>query len=590
MNIKEIIKRVVAEICKTDSFTVERPSDPTKGDFACNVAMVLAKNVGKNPRELAEEIVKKLKKDKELAPVIDLEKIEIAGPGFINFWISDEYLGAEIASVQDTETRNDVGRSKWMEGKKVLVEYSSPNIAKRFSVGHLRSTIIGQAIFNLYKASGAVVTNDNHLGDWGTQFGMIIAAVEEENLDISKMSIGELEELYVRFNTRIAENPELKDKAREAFLRLEQGDTNARKIWQLAIDVSMKEFNEIYKKLGVSFENMFGESVYENKMPGIIADLKAKGIATEGERGAYIIKFEKDGKEYMPPAMLLKSDGTTTYLTRDLATIEKRLFEEKLKSDLYVYEVGSEQKLHFRQVFETARMLWPKETENVKFVHVAHGLLTLPEGKMSTRKGNTIKLEDLINSAENVAADVMAKTIEGKVTHESLDELEKTYIRNLTAAETQEIYKRIAINAIKYNELRRSPELNYVFRWDEALAMEGNSAPYINYAYVRAKKIVDVRSSIVDKHIVFEGEEKDLARLLMKFAEGEVVEEAAKNFAPHLVAGYLFEVAKKFNAFYDHNKVLGSEREVMRLVLVKAVVEILKKGTELLGIEVVEKM
>lgn len=563
MNIKEIIKKVVGVVCETQTFIVERPGDPTKGDFACNVAMVLSKNVGKNPRELAEEIVSKLKNNEELRIVVDMEKIEIAGPGFINFWIRDEYLSLAMGMA----TSDYWGKSEYAKGKKVLVEYSSPNIAKRFSVGHLRSTIIGQAIFNLYKASGAVVTNDNHLGDWGTQFGMIIAAVEEENLDISNMSIGELEELYVRFNTRIAENADLKDKAREAFLRLEQGDTNARKIWQLAVDVSMKEFEDIYKKLGVSFENMNGESLYEKQMPQIISELKDKGIASEGERGAWIIKFEKNGKEYMPPAMLLKSDGTTTYLTRDLATVQKRFFDNNLKSDIYVYEVGAEQQLHFRQVFETAKMLWPKETEGIKFVHVAHGLLTLPEGKMSTRKGNTIKLEDLIAKAGDEA-------------------------REFVKSEEVDV-DRMAINAIKYNELRRSPELNYVFRWEEALAMEGNSAPYVNYAYVRAKKIADQELKnprTPELEILFQGEEKDLARFLMKFAEGEVVEEAAKNFAPHLLAGYLFEVAKRFNAFYDHNKVIGDEREQSRLVLVRTVAEVLKRGMCLLGIVVVEKM
>ncbi len=560
MNIKEIIKKVIGEVGETQNFSVERPADPSKGDFACNVAMTLAKNAGKSPRELAEEIVEKLKKDKDLGLVVDLEKIEIAGPGFINFWIRDEYLSFAMSM----STSDYWGKSEYMKGKKVLVEYSSPNIAKRFSVGHLRSTIIGQAIFNLYKASGAVVTNDNHLGDWGTQFGMIIVAVEEENLDISQMSIGELEELYVRFNKRIEEQPELRDKAKEAFLRLEQGDVNARKIWQLSIDVSMKEFEEIYKKLNVSFENINGESIYEKEMPQIITDLKTKRIATEGEGGAWIIKFEKDGKEYMPPAMLLKSDGTTTYLTRDIATIEKRLRVEKLRADLYIYEVGAEQKLHFRQVFATAKMLWPEETKNIEFVHVAHGLLTLPEGKMSTRKGNTIKLDDLMSKAGDEAKNF--------VKSEGIDT------------------EKMGINAIKYNELRRSPELNYVFRWEEALSMEGNSAPYINYAYVRAKKISDVRSQISGGKIRFEGEEEALARLLMKFAEGEVVEEAAKNFAPHQVAGYLFEVAKKFNAFYDHNKVLGDPREEQRLVLVKAVAEVLKNGMKLLGIEVVERM
>lgn len=589
MNIKEIIKKVVKELYPYVDFVVERPADTSRGDYSTNIAMASYRqlavatnshvpggkkqginwaedkdNIFSNPREKALQIVEVLKKNEELGKVIDLEKIEVAGAGFINFWVRDSYLMKGMDSGSESGM---TGSSEFMKGKRVLVEYSSPNIAKRFSVGHLRSTIIGQAIFNLYKASGAKVTNDNHLGDWGTQFGMIIAAVEEENTDVSKMSVGELEELYVRFNMRIEEKPELREKAREAFLRLEHGDTNARKIWQLAVDVSMKEFEEIYKKLNVSFENMNGESIYEKEMPEIIEQLKEKKIATEGEGGAWIIKFEKDGKEYMPPAMLVKSDGTTTYLTRDLATIKKRLTEEKLKAELYVYEVGAEQTLHFKQLFEIVKKLWPEETDGVQFVHVAHGLLTLPEGKMSTRKGNTIKLEDLINKAGDEAKEM--------VKSESIDT------------------ERMGFNAIKYNELRRTPELNYVFRWEEALAMEGNSAPYINYAYVRAKKIFKQKlenSKIQKLEIMFEGEEKELARLLLKFTEGEVVEEAARGFGPHILANYLFEVAKKFNAFYDHNKVLGDLREKERLVLVKAVSEVINNGMKLLGIEVVERM
>lgn len=571
--IKEIIKKAIKDLYSSDvDFVVERPGDSTKGDFSTNVAMVLAKIEGKNPRELAEEIVLKLRGIEELGKSIDLEKIEVAGPGFINFWVRGEYL-------VDTFHEEMDGKSDWMKGKRVLVEYSSPNIAKRFSVGHLRSTIIGQALFNLYKASGAKVTNDNHLGDWGTQFGMIIAAAEEEKLDVSTMSIGELEELYVRFNTRIAENPDLKDLAREAFLRLEQGDANARKIWQLAIDVSMREFDETYIKLGIIFDNLNGESIYEEMIPAIVGELKGKGVAVYGERGALIVKFEKDGKEYMPPAMAMKSDGATTYLMRDLATIQHRFTTDKLKADLYVYEVGSEQQLHFRQVFETARMLWPEETKNIQFKHVAHGLLTLPEGKMSTRKGNTVKVEDLFDKALEEIASLAKET--------------KHLFEMMDTDMVVENEKKLSINAIKYNELKRSPELNYVFRWEEALAMEGNSAPYINYAYVRAKKIVDQEQknfNNAERTVLFEGEERELARLLLKFVEGEVVEDAARNYAPHLVAGYLFEVAKKFNAFYDHNKVLGDKREVIRLVLVKAVAEVIKNGMKLLGIEVVEKM
>src|SRR5258706_5786982 len=435
MKIKEAIYSAIRELYGSQNFSVEHPADAQMGDFATNVALVMAKQIGKNPRELAEETKQKLLKDEKLAEII--EKIEVAGPGFINFWVKDEVLVQKLNEM--SEAGNHAINSDFMSGKKVLVEYSSPNIAKRFSVGHFRSTIIGQAVLNLYKHSGAEVTDDNHLGDWGTQFGMIIAAVEEKKLDVKMMSVPDLENLYVEFNRRIAETPELKNKAREAFARLERGEESARKIWQQAVDVSMKEFGQIYKKLGVTFEHQYGESAYEKMMPEIIKEAMDSGVAEKGEGGALIVKFEKDGKEYMPPAMLQKGDGTTTYFTRDLATVRKRLDDADLKSDLYIYEVGSEQRLHLKQVFETVEKLeWAKKEQ---FIHVAHGLLSLPEGKMSTRKGNTVKLEDLLFRAA--------------------DEAKKIAKEILTSA----ISEKIGIGAVKYNDLRRSPEADYVFKW-----------------------------------------------------------------------------------------------------------------------------
>lgn len=555
MRAREIIQKKLIEVCGVDSVVVERPAESSRGDFASSVALVVAKSKERNPRELADEWTAILRSDSDLKKIV--ERIEVAGPGFVNFWLKDEYVYKQIALSKAV--------SEAFLGKKVLVDFSSPNIAKRFSVGHLRSTIIGQAICNLYKACGAEVTNDNHLGDWGTQFGMIISGVEEEGLDVSLMNVMELEELYVRFNARLVDKPELREKAKEAFLRLERGDENARRIWKQAVEVSMKEFEEIYKRLNVSFDHQYGESVYEDLMPEIIKQAMQTGVGVGGENGALIVKYERDGKEYMAPAMLQKSDGTTTYFTRDLATIRMRITEDDLKSDIYVYEVGGEQTLHFRQVFDAARKLWPDETKNVQFVHVAHGLLTLPEGKMSTRKGNTIKLEELLERAKDEAKD----RSEGKYNEKQSEQM--------------------GVSAVKYNELKRSPNLDYVFVWDEALAMTGNSAPYINYAYVRAKKIVEGRSFEADNS-QFEDEEKELARLLMKFFDGDVLEEAARNFAPQQVCAYLFEVAKSFNGFYDRNKVLGDGREKERLILVRAVSEVLRQGMEVLGISMVEKM
>jgi len=560
MKTKEIIRKVVAEFALGKEFTVEHPADEKMGDFSTNVAMVLAKELGRNPRELAVDLVGKLEGNKKLIELV--EKIEPAGPGFINFWIKDEVLIKKIDEA--LETKEKLGDSDFMKGKKILVEYSSPNIAKRFSVGHLRSTIIGQAIFNLYKHSGAEVTNDNHLGDWGTQFGMIIAAIEEDkNFDWNNVDINKLEEIYVDFNKRMEENPELRTKAKEAFLRLEKGDESARNIWQKSVEISMKEFDEIYKKLNVDFENTLGESEYESLMPEVIGEAKTKKIASTGEVGALIVEFlDERGKEQMPPAMLVKSDGSTTYFTRDLATVKMRLSNPELKSDVYVYEVGGEQRLHLKQVFVAANKLWPEETKNVQFVHVAHGLLSLPEGKMSTRRGNTIKLEDLLSKAE--------KKAEGETV--------------------------MSVGAVKYNELKRSPGMDYVFKWDEALSMEGNSAPYLQYVYVRTRGILNKSGEKIDKVMgdnkEFTNEdERNLARwLLLRFAEGEVVESAAKNFAPQQLCAYLFETAQKFNGFYERNKVIGVENQSLRLSLTLLAGEVIKKGLEIIGIETVEKM
>ncbi len=551
--IKKAVDLVIKDLGLPEvEFVVEHPADETHGDYSTNTAMVLAKAQKTNPRELAGKIKDELEKDEELKKIID--KVEIAGPGFVNFWLRDSYLIRRLGQMKAFGEK--CGESNFMKGKKVLVEYSSPNIAKRFSVGHLRSTIIGQAIFNLYKFSGAKVTNDNHLGDWGTQFGMIIAAMEEKNLDVSTMSVADLEDLYVKFNKRIDEDPTLKDKAREAFARLEKGDKAAREIWQKAKDVSMEEFRKIYMKLGIpEFDYEYGESAYEELMPEMIEEIKQKGITRESE-GAWIVEFaDESGKETMPPAMLLKSNGTTTYFTRDLATIKKRLTDPELKSDLYIYEVGAEQTLHFRQVFAAAKMLWPEETKKVTFVHVAHGLMTLPEGKMSTRKGRTVKLEDLLEKAKEAATD-----------------------------------EKIAIGAIKYNELKRAPGMNYVFKWDEALSMEGNSGPYLQYVYVRCKGILEKFGDKTGTTEILNDDERKLLTALVAFGEGEVVEAAAKNFGPQLVCAYLFDLAQKFNGFYDRDRVGGSEKEGFRLLLTAVTAQVIKNGLKLLGIEMVEKM
>lgn len=582
--IRIAIKRAIEDL-KLPSETipryiVEHPADESNGDYATNIAMQCFKvirdkysdgsSIGRhqlavlanNPRELALKITEKLTLDIELKEIIDFSKIQVLGPGFINFWLRNDYL---VKKLNENSLRaENIGESDWMKGKRVLVEYSSPNIAKRFSVGHLRSTIIGQAIFNLYKYSGAKVTNDNHLGDWGTQFGMIIAAIEmKPDFDWSTADVNILEQIYVDFNKQIEEKPELRDKAREAFARLENGDKEARAIWQKSIEISMLEFEKIYNRLGIpKFEHEYGESIYEKAMPAIIQEAKEKKITTESQ-GAWIVEFPD-----LPPAILLKSNGTTTYFTRDLATIRKRLDDNDLRSDQYIYEVGAEQTLHFRQVFAAAKMLWPKETKGVNFAHVAHGLMTFGGEKMSTRKGTNIKLEDLIFKSGEIAEEKSA----GRVSKENSD--------------------KVGLGALKYNELKRSPGMNYDFKWDEALAMTGNSAPYLMYSYVRAKSILSKKTAETSDYKEFNGEESRMVRWLNRFLSGEIIESAAKNFGPQLICEYLFELAQRFSIFYEKNKVIdsGGETEEFRLLLTKVYSLVMKRGLEVLGIDVVEKM
>jgi arginyl-tRNA synthetase len=549
--VKALISARLEKLAGGSEFSLVRPANESFGEYATNLALVLGNEQKKNPAAVAAELVESLKSDGQLSDYLD--SVTVEGPGFVNFKLKSEYY----LNWLPTSAEKNYGQGEWGKGKKVLVEYSSPNIAKRFSAGHLRSTIIGDALASLYRFSGWSVVTDNHLGDWGTQFGMIIAAVEEKGLEVSGLTVAELEDLYVEFNSRLKDDPDLRDKAREAFSRLEQGDEAARKIWLQAKEVSLKEFDHIYQQLGVKFDFTLGEADYEAKMKEIIPQVKSK-LARESE-GALIVEFED-----MPPAMLLKSNGTTTYFTRDLATVKYRLDESKLKADQYIYEVGAEQTLHFRQVFATAVMMgWATRDQ---FVHVAHGLMTLPEGKMSTRAGRTVKLDELLSQAKIKAAKL--------------------------GSEGQEPEK-IAIGALKFNELRHAPTSNYVFTWEEALNMEGESGPYLQYAYVRAHKVLEgiQAKTNLPENYDFNNEELALARQLHRF--GEDIEIAAKNFAPNLVATYLFELGQRWNSFYNQHRILQAETEdqkQVRLALTLAVENVLKTGLEILGIEVVKRM
>ncbi len=347
---RNLITEALKKIAKK-GVNLEIPVNSDFGDYSSNIAL----HSGKNPRESAQEIINELKKDKNLMEVT--EKIEIAGPGFINLYLKKEALIKNLEEIK--EKGEDYGNSEEGKGKTVVIDYSAPNIAKRFGIGHLRSTVIGQALYNLYQKLGYKVIGDNHLGDWGTQFGVLLYQITSKGLDPEKLNIEELEKLYVEFHQEEEKDPSLHEKAKEWFKKLEEKDSEARRIWKILVDTSMKEFERIYKVLGIKIDYAYGESFYEEYMPQVVKELKEKGLIKKSE-GAEIVELPK-----LTPAMITKSDGTTTYLTRDLATVKFRL--GSWNPDLFIYEVGNDQSLHFRQLFKIVELLgWGKDKGGVR--------------------------------------------------------------------------------------------------------------------------------------------------------------------------------------------------------------------------------
>lgn len=554
--IKKAVERVVG-----DGVVIEFPQEEEHGDYSTNYALQASGD--KNPRELAKKIVGRLKKDKELKELTS--KIEVEGPGFINFFVKKDALLKEARDI--VAKGEDYGKLDIGKGKTVVIDYSAPNIAKRFGIGHLRSTIIGQALYNIYAHLGYKVIGDNHIGDWGTQFGSLLYQITESGKDPKDLTIGELESMYVDFEKKAEEAPELRDEARKWFKKLEEGEPEAREIWEAVRNISMQEFDRIYKILGVSIDYVLGESFYEDKMPKVIKELKKVGLLEESE-GAQVVRL-KD----MPAALILKSDGATTYLTRDLATIGYRI--EEWDPDTFIYEVGVEQSFHFKQLFEVAGLLgWTKGRE---FVHLGHGLIRFEHGKMSTRHGMTIKLEEVLEQAIERAREI----IENSETGRGLKEVEK-----------EKVARAVGIGAIKYFDLMHHPTTDIIFSWEKIFVLEGNSAPYLQYTFARTKSVLDKTKKRgldpikLDQSL--DPKEEGLIRSFARFSE--TIVDASNNYSPNLLANYLFNLAQKFNSFYNENRILGDEKEDLRVLLTAATGRLLENGLNILGIETPQKM
>ena len=488
-----------------------------------------------------------------------IEKIDKVA-GFSNLWIKENVLVEEAKNILSDGFKNEL--SGIGKNKTVVIDYSAPNIAKPFGIGHLRSTNIGQAIYNIYQTLGWKCIGVNHLGDWGTQFGKLIVAKKKWwTKDLNDLTIEELEKLYVKFHSESKIDETLIDQGREWFSKLENGDIEAKKIWQICIDISIKEFDRVYKELGVKIDYVFGESFYLDKMDTIIKMLEEKKILVESQ-GAKIIEFDK-----LPPAMVIKSNETTTYLTRDLATIKYRV--DTWNPDLFIYEVGSDQILHFSQLFATANMLGFKQ----QFVHVAHGLIRWKDGKFSTRRGDTIHLSEIINKAIEIA------------THIAPDNDKESIIK-------------VAIGAIKFNDLSSDPKKDVIFDWDRVMSMDGNSAPYLQYTFARANSVLSKsqKTNLPEQlpggqfpnNEKFDENEKELLRYFYIYEEKII--EAGERYNPAVLAEYLLNLARKYNEFYAKCKIIGEPEENKRIFLTEVTAKIIKDGLKILGIETLEKM
>ena len=536
------------------------------GDFQTNFAMVSSKLIGKNPREIASTLVENFSENDII------QKLEIAGPGFINIYLKNGFLNEEIKKVENEK----YDFSFLNTDKTVIIDYSSPNIAKRMHIGHLRSTIIGDSIKRILQFLGFHTLADNHIGDWGTQFGKLIVAYKNwlDKKAYEKDPIGELEKIYVKFSDEAKINPALEDEAREELKKLQLGDKNNQKLWKEFIDISLKEYNKVYDRLNVNFDYYFGESFYNDMMPSVLEELKQKGIAKE-DQGALVVFFENNR---LPPAIVQKKDGSFLYTTSDLATMKFR--KDDLKVDEAVYLTDDRQQNHFKQVFEIGRMLG--ELYNYKKTHIVFGIMRLGNGIIfSSRSGNTIRLVDLLDEAKAQ----VKKVIDEK--NPDIPEDEKDKIAEIVGS-----------GAIKYFDLSQNRTSDITFTWDKVLSFEGNTGPYLQYTYVRImsifRKLKEENIEVKNNDIISDdmnGIERELAVELLRFPQAVV--KSYENYRPNIIADYLFDTAKLFNNFYNSSSILKEEdKKVMdaRILLARKTAFVLKEGLSLLGINTVNRM
>ncbi len=554
---------------------IETPPDFKMGDYAFP-CYSLAKSLKKAPNAIASELAGKLSATLPLsskggpppsAPAYPIAEIKAIGP-YLNFFVNKEIFSETVLKKIYGE-RDCYGSGNAGAGKTVVIDYSSPNIAKHLAVHHLRSALIGNAIYNVYQYLGYRCVGINHLGDWGTQFGQLIAAYKRWGSANAHGSytVTDLNNLYVRFHQEAEKNPAMEDEAREWFKKLEAGDSEAKELWQSFKDVSLKEFQKIYGMLGIRFDSFAGESFYNAMVEDAVANIKAKGLTKVSEQ-ALIVDLEPYG---MPPCLLRKKDDATLYATRDIAAAEYR--KKTYNFDKMIYVVGSEQKLHFRQVFKVLELMGYEWGSHC--VHVDFGLMKFKDGKMSTRKGKVVLLEDLLVEA----VERVGKIIEDK---------------NPALENKDAVAKAVGIGAVIFADLCTKRGKDVVFDWDEVLNFEGETGPYVQYTHARLCSILRKHGKPVTIPVKFELLKEDEAAVLIKTLSQfpSIIQRSAESYEPSLVGNYLIDVCGNLNRFYNAHRVLSDDEELTsaRIFLVDATRQVIKNGLTILGMKAPEQM
>ena len=567
----------LASVGLPEAGELTQATDPRFGDYQTNVALVLGKQRGENPRALAEKILAHL-------DVNDLsEPPAVAGTGFINFTLRQGAVEKQALEVLRDER---LGVAETESPRRIVIDFGSPNVAKPMHVGHIRSTVLGDALARVARFLGHDVIRDNHVGDWGTQFGMVIWGWKNllDRQALQNNPLTEIVRVYKETNERATSDPEVREACRQELVKLQAGDKENTDIWNECVALSMQDFESVYKLLDVRYDLRCGESFYNDRLPGVVDRLLKAGIAEISE-GAVVVFFRDDPELADKPLIIRKRDGGFNYATTDVATIDYRVNE--LKADAIWYVVGAPQTLHFKQIFAVAR----REGYTVDVRHVTFGSVLGEDRKlMKTRSGENVPLRELVEEACRRARKI-------------IDEKNP----DLSEQEKNDIAEKIGIGAVKYADLSQYRTTDYIFSWNKMLSLHGNTAPYLQNAYVRIRSIfrkADVAAPLspgesrrqsavatdIGKLVLVDPAELNLAKRVCQFAE--IVPQVLNGFRPNILANYLFELANSFHAFYEACPVLKSEETARssRLALCELTGRVLQKGLELLGIKVPERM